>query len=141
MAYLANRHRWWWALLEAEVERAASPRVLAVFDVYAADHGNSSRGCAFLNAAAELPADHPAHGVIRYHKHSVYALLKELVGEGVPADVDHETLANHLFLLVEGAFAHRPVYGTELLTRARGMAADLIESESGVTPASPGRSR
>lgn len=134
VAYLTNRHRWWWGLLEEEVARAPSPRALAVFDVYAADHGNSHRGCAFLNAAAELPADHPAHGVIRYHKHAVYELLEELVGEDVPDDVDHHVLANHLFLLAEGAFAHRPVYGTDLLVQARGMAADLLSRETRPRP-------
>lgn len=134
VAYLTNRHRWWWGLLEEEVARAPSPRALAVFDVYAADHGNSHRGCAFLNAAAELPADHPAHGVIRYHKHAVYELLEELIREDVPDDVDHHVLANHLFLLVEGAFAHRPVYGTDLLVQARGMAADLLSRETRPRP-------
>ncbi|MFD2395325.1 TetR/AcrR family transcriptional regulator [Dietzia aerolata] len=102
VAYLLNRHRWWWELLEAEVERAESPRALAFFTVYAANHGNARRGCAFLNAAAELPDDHPAHEVIRYHKHSVCDLLEELVKEDSAPDIDHRMLGNHLFLLLEG---------------------------------------
>lgn len=126
VAYLLNRHRWWWGLLEEEVERAASPRALAFFDVYAADHGNARRGCAFLNAAAELPEDHPAHEVIRYHKHSICDLLEELVKEDTAPDIDHRMLGNHLFLLLEGAFAHRPIYGTELVWQGREMARQLL---------------
>lgn len=126
VAYLLNRHRWWWGLLEDEVDRAASPRALAFFDVYGADHGNARRGCAFLNAAAELPEEHPAHGVIRYHKHSICDLLEELVKEDVAPDLDHRFLANHLFLLLEGAFAHRPIYGTELVWQGREMAGRLL---------------
>lgn len=131
VAYLLNRHRWWWDLLEEEVERATSPRALAFFDVYAADHGNSRRGCAFLNAAAELPDDHPAHEVIRYHKHSICDRLEELVAEDAAPEVDHRLLANHLFLLLEGAFAHRPIYGTSLLEQGRWMADRLLARESG----------
>ena len=126
VAYLLDRHRWWWGLLEDEVARAESPRALAFFTVYAADHMNSRRGCAFLNAAAELPADHPAHEVIRYHKHSICDLLEELVKEDSAPDIDHRMLGNHLFLLLEGAFAHRPIYGTEMVWQGREMAARLL---------------
>lgn len=135
VAYLLNRHRWWWTLLEEEVDRAEAPRVLAFFDVYAADHGNGRRGCAFLNAAGELPDEHPAHEVIRYHKHSICDRLEELVEEDVAPDVDHRLLANHLFLLLEGAFAHRPIYGTDLVWQGRGMAARLLAREEFTTPA------
>lgn len=127
VAYLMNRHRWWWHLLEAEVERADSYRALAFFDVYAADHGNARRGCAFLNAAAELPDDHPAHEIIRYHKHSICDQLEELVKEDTSPETDHRMLANHLFLLLEGAFAHRPIYGTHMLVQGRKMAANLLQ--------------
>lgn len=132
VAYLLNRHRWWWRLLEEEVERAESPRVLAFFDVYAADPGNSRRGDAFLNAAAELPDDHPAHEVIRYHKQAIYDRLVELVREDTPPEDAHRMLARHLFLLLEGAFAHRRIYGTSLLTDGREMAARLM-SEAAAT--------
>lgn len=126
VAYLLNRHRWWWELLEEEVERAESPRALAFFDVYAADHGNGRRGCAFLNAAAELPDDHPAHEVIRYHKHSICDRLEELVKEDTAPGIEHRLLANHLFLLLEGAFAHRPIYGTDMVWQGREMASRLL---------------
>lgn len=141
-AYLLDRHRWWWTLLENEVELAESPRALAFFDVYAADHGNARRGCAFLNAAAELPDEHPAHEVVRYHKHAVCDLLEELVREETSPDVDHRLLANHLFLLLEGAFAHRPIYGTGLLWQGREMAERLLSRPDVVSrPEVLGRSR
>ena len=134
VAYLLNRHRWWWSLLEEEVDRAEQPRALAFFDTYAADHGNSRRGCAFLNAAAELPDEHPAHEVVRYHKHSLCDRLEELVKEVVAADVDHRLLANHLFLLLEGAYVHRSIYGTDLLWQGRAMAARLLSREEFAPP-------
>lgn len=129
VAYLLSRHRWWWNLLEEEVERAASPRALAFFDVYASDHGNSRYGDAFLNAAAELPDDHPAHDVVRYHKHSICDRLEELVKEDTSPEIDHRLLANHLFLLLEGAFAHRPIYGKSLIWQGRDIAGRLLERE------------
>ncbi len=130
VAYLLNRHRWWWSLLEEEVARADHPRALAFFDVYAADHANGHRGCAFLNAAAELPAEHPAHEVIRYHKHSICDRLEELVKEDTDPGLEHRLLANHLFLLLEGAFAHRPIYGTSMLEQGREMAQRLLDRGS-----------
>lgn len=126
VAYLLHRHRWWWALLEEEVARAESPRALAFFDVYAADHGAPRRGCAFVNAAAELPPEHPGFDVIRHHKHSICDLLEELVKEDSAPDIDHRMVANHLFLLLEGAYAHRPIYGAEMVWQGREMAARLL---------------
>src|SRR5699024_3905199 len=84
-------------------------------------------GCAFLNAAAELPEEHPAHEVIRYHKHSICDRLEELVKEDAGPGVEHRLLANHLFLLLEGAFAHRPIYGTSMLQQGREMARRLLD--------------
>lgn len=136
VAYLLRRHRWWWALLEDEIERAESPRALAFFDVYAADHVNGRRGCAFLNAAAELPDEHPAHQVIRYHKHSICDRLEELVKEDSAPEVDHRIVAYHLFLLLEGAFAHRPIYGTDLVWQGREMAGRLLAREEVAGPGS-----
>ena len=129
VAYLRNRHQNWWHELEETISRTQSPRALAFFDVYAKDNGDGHRGCAFLNAAAELPEDHPALDVIRYHKHSICDRLEELVREDAPADTDHRHLANHLFLLLEGAYAHRTIYGTQLLSEGREMAAALLKSD------------
>lgn len=128
-AYLARRHRAWEHRLEAHLERADSPkqRLLATFDAYlesASEPGH--RGCAFLNAAAEVPQEgHPARAVVRSHKDSVRELLRE---QAATATVDaSEELADQLFLLLEGAIVTAGVHGSaEPLQWARAAAERLI---------------
>ncbi len=67
VAYLTERDRRWWERFEERLATAPRPRVLAVFDSYRADVDEGDRGCAFINAAAELPFSHPAYDVIRDH--------------------------------------------------------------------------
>lgn len=100
--YLRRRHQRWWDHLEQRLETAPAPRALVVFDAYF-DHPwqDTERGCAFLNAAAELPPDHPALAVVRRHKELVRERLTELVAE---TTVD-PSLAETLFLALEGATA------------------------------------
>ncbi|WP_433868953.1 TetR/AcrR family transcriptional regulator [Saccharopolyspora sp. CA-218241] len=124
--YLKNRHSGWWRGLEERLAAAEPPRALTLFDVYAEDARTSKRGCAFLNAAAELPADHPAYAIIRYHKRSVEDRLGELIAEHEPLAAEPERLARHLFLLLEGAFAHHGIHGEGLLTEAREIARGLL---------------
>ncbi|WP_328795942.1 TetR/AcrR family transcriptional regulator [Halosaccharopolyspora lacisalsi] len=104
--YLRHRHEIWWSHLEQCLAEAGRPRTLTLVDAYLT-HPNLriNRGCAFLNAAAELPADHPGLDVIRDHKKAVRARLADLVAEDAPA-VDSESVAEHVFLLLEGAIAH-----------------------------------
>ena len=60
------------------------------------------RGCAFANAAVELPEkDHPALRVIEAYKSGVCARLARLCAAAGFADP--EPLADELFLLLEGA--------------------------------------
>ena len=61
-----------------------------------------ARGCAMANAAVEITErDHPARKVIEAHKAKLRARLAELcVRSGARAP---ELLADHLFLLMEGA--------------------------------------
>lgn len=125
-AYLRNRHERWWARLEERIAAAGSPRALVFFDVYTEDALVVRRGCAFLNAAAELSSDHPAHAIIRLHKRAVEERLGELIRADLPAAADPERLARHLFLLAEGAFAHHGVSGEPLLSEAREIAAGLL---------------
>lgn len=124
--YLRARHVAWWARLDERLEVAPEPRALAVFDAYAEDAPSVERGCAFLNAAGELPADHPAHAVIRAHKHAVRARLEELVRADRP-ELDAPVTADHLFLLLEGGVAQRGIDGDARLMRsAREAAARLL---------------
>ncbi|NLU68390.1 TetR/AcrR family transcriptional regulator [Streptomyces sp. HNM0574] len=124
--YLKNRHSTWWQGLEERLAAAEAPRALTVFDVYAEDARTITRGCGFLNAAAELPVEHPAYAIIRYHKQSVEERLGELIAEDRPDAENPARLARHLFLLLEGAFAHHGIHGKELLTEAREIARELL---------------
>ena len=125
-AYLTQRHHSWWPGLEQAITEAEPPRALAFFDVYMHDARTVTRGCAYLNAAAELSEDHPAYPVIHHHKHAVCQRLKELVLQDRPDIDDAQTTADHLFLLLEGAFAHHRIYGKQLLAEARRIAEDLL---------------
>lgn len=126
-AYLQARHAAWWARVEERLAEAPAPRVLAVFDAYELDAEPSHRGCAFLNAAGELPAEHPGYRVVRAHKQAVRRLLANLLREDHPWIEDPETVADHVFLLLEGAVAHRGVDGDDhLQTAARDLAARLV---------------
>src|SRR5215472_1445522 len=64
--------------------------------------GTTERGCAFANAAVELPdADHPARRVIEECKRRHRELIIELCRKAGLRDP--ELLADELFLLGEGA--------------------------------------
>lgn len=125
-AYLTNRHRQWWPTVESAVAQAPPPRALAVFDVYMKDAETITRGCAYLNAAAELPEDHQAYAVIREHKHIVCQRLREVIQEDSPEIEEPHRMADHLFMLLEGAFAHHAVFGKSLLIEAREIAEELL---------------
>lgn len=100
--YLRHRDAMWWQHLEQRLETASAPRALALFDAYLDHPGlDTGRGCAFLNAAAELPPGHPGLGVIRRHKAAVRQRLVDLVAE----TATDPTLAETLFLVLEGATA------------------------------------
>ena len=101
--YLLRRaHRWREYLLArlAETGRDRGERgtaqVLIVFDALEAWMGTQRRGCAFVNAYAELgDSDHPAVPVIRAEKAWMRALFDSLTGD--------VALGAHLHLLYEGA--------------------------------------
>jgi hypothetical protein len=62
----------------------------------------ASRGCAFLNAAAETPdADQPAREVIRRQKRWMAGYLAELAASAGLADPSQ--LGSQLLLLIDGA--------------------------------------
>lgn len=125
--YLAARHAAWWGRLQERLERATDPRAMAVFGAYEGDPLPTDRGCAFLNAAGELPPDHPAQSVIRAHKSAVRELLADLVLEDRPGLDDPGGTADELFLLLEGSVAHRGIERGDALTRrARERAARLL---------------
>lgn len=92
-----------------------------------ADHPglDSDRGCAFLIAAAELPAGHAGLDVIRRHKAAVRAKFAELIREDAPRAADPERLAEQIFLLLEGAVAHTGIDGD---SHRVGLAREIAET-------------
>jgi len=131
VAYLQDRHETWWAYLDRRLGDAGSPAALTVFDAYL-DHPDveSSRGCAFLNAAAELPRGHAGLEVVRRHKRAVEARLARLVSADAPHAVDPDDLAAELFLILEGAIAHTGIDGDgRRMQHAKKIAAVLIARE------------
>jgi len=131
-AVLEERHRRQRDSLDAHLsERGAPPadRLLGVFDwleAWQADGGR--RGCAFLNAAAELvDAGNPARGVIAAHKRW---LLDRLVELATGAELINPTeLGEQLLLLVEGANARVLVDGDlDAAGQARRAAETLVKA-------------
>ncbi|MFF1300471.1 MULTISPECIES: TetR/AcrR family transcriptional regulator [unclassified Streptomyces] len=133
--YLDTRHEQWLALYRARLEHADGPRqgVLAVFDAYAhhaafaSEHG--FRGCALLNAAAELPADDEGRAVVRAHKEEVERLIAGHLAQLLPdRPGEARATAEHLSFLLEGAMARAGLEGDgERVHHARAMAATLLE--------------
>lgn len=133
--YLQARHQAWWAQLEQRLADPSPPRVLTVFDVYADSELTSDRGCAFLNAAGELNSDHPGYRVVRAHKRAMRERLTDLVRTDHPNIDEPEMVAEQLFLLLEGAIAHRGIDGDgHLFNTARSLAARLV-TQSPYAPA------
>ncbi len=80
--------------------------VLAVFQVVDADAQRPDyRGCPFLNAAAELPAQHPGRAVVLDHKQRMRNQLTELLRDAQvpPATIDR--VGATVQLLLDGALA------------------------------------
>lgn len=117
------------AHLDGLDERGAD-RVLAVFDWIARTAADADfRGCAFLNAAAELvdPADEQARAVARQHKDWWREVFTGVVAEAGFAEPG--ALGEELLLLVDGAYARLAVEGTDRPVRvARRMAEALMQA-------------
>lgn len=132
-AYLQARHHAWWELMERRVAASPGSGVLALWDSYTENVDFSERGCAFINAAGELPADHPAHRVVRAHKRAVRRHLEALVRADHPGIAGPEAAANLVFLLLEGAITHHGIGDDpDLLRRAREAAERLVRDERAV---------
>lgn len=130
VAYLEDRDRSFFERLEAELAGRRDPldRALAVVDLfrsYLDDEG--FRGCAFVNAAAELPAEHPGRATVRRHKARVLARWTELIAE--LGAREPERLARECYFLLEGAFAHAGVgLDHDRLAAARGFIAERLRT-------------
>jgi AcrR family transcriptional regulator len=131
-AYLRDRHERWMRRWERHIAAAADPAaaLLAIFD--ALDEwereGGAARGCAFVDAAAELgDRDHPAWSEISAHKEGVRARLVEVAQDAGRSDA--EALADRLLLLYEGALSALLVgYLERPIAQARAVAEALVAS-------------
>jgi AcrR family transcriptional regulator len=132
--FLKRRDERWMASFRESVERRTrnpQRRLLAVFDALEEwFQSDDFRGCAFINASAEL-ADrhHPAHNVALEHKARLRAYILDLAKAAkVPSP---KKLADRLFLLVEGAIVTALMEGHSGSARqARQAATTLLQSSS-----------
>jgi AcrR family transcriptional regulator len=130
-AYLRDRHERWMRRWERHITAAVAPgdALLAIFD--ALDEwereGGAARGCAFVDAAAELGDHaHPAWSEISAHKEGVRGRLVELAADAGRRDPD--ALADRLLLLYEGALSALLVgYIAEPIAQARAVAQALVD--------------
>ncbi|MFE9249832.1 TetR/AcrR family transcriptional regulator [Streptomyces sp. NPDC007088] len=128
--YLAERDQRWRSLVRARVDACADPveAVTAPFDALRTWNETNTRGCAFINALAELPDPaHPAHRVAAHQKLWLRDLFEELATEaGLP---DPGTLAARLLVLHEGALATQPL-PLDTLPAATGLARALVRADA-----------
>ncbi|GAA2033345.1 TetR/AcrR family transcriptional regulator [Yaniella flava] len=125
--HLKARHHRWWARMEEGLAAHPPSPALAFFDSYILDAETSDHGCAFINAAAELATDHPGYQIVQAHKGLVLRYLIGLIEDTHPDYDEAETVAEQVFLLMEGAIVHLGVDGDDrLLHSARDMAKRLI---------------
>lgn len=130
-AILDRRDTVWRGRLAAHVDRVPDPadRPLAVFDWLAAWFAEPGfRGCVWINAHGEAGATSPAVlAQVRAHKRRFAAQLTAWV---TAAGHDPE-LADHLFLLAEGAMVTAAIRASaEPARTARTAAAALLASRS-----------
>lgn len=109
-AYLSARDARWRSLTEAKVAACEDPvqAVTAPFTALEEWSRTSTRGCAFLNALAELPdpAD-PGRRIVLEQKVWLRNLFTRLAVDA--GAIAPEELATHLLLLHEGALATLPL--------------------------------
>ncbi|CAL9330878.1 TetR/AcrR family transcriptional regulator [Streptomyces sp. enrichment culture] len=134
-AYLERRHAAWRERYAARLSPGQDPRdrVLTVFDTYidstrSADDGDF-RGCALLNAAAEMPVGHETRALVGRQKQEVEQIMADHLAELLPDRPDTaRTAAAHLSFLLEGAITRAGLESdSRCLRQARTMAADLLD--------------
>jgi AcrR family transcriptional regulator len=134
--YLRRRaRRWQRGLLARMAEVPAGPlRPAAVFDVLEDWLREQDRGCAFVNAYAEIGGSgHPAEAEIGAEKRWMRRYLVELVAEAGVAEP--ERVGAELHLLYEGATVLATAAGdTGAVARARDSAQRLLAAGAATEP-------
>jgi AcrR family transcriptional regulator len=136
VAYLEARDQRFLEQLEAELGVRTDPleRALTVVDLYERSLDEAGfRGCAFINAAAELPGDHPGRRVIARHKARVLERWTELIADlGLRAP---SRVARECYYLLEGAFVQAGLgVDTDRLATARGFIRERLAAAVDVRP-------
>ncbi|MGV8912545.1 MAG: TetR/AcrR family transcriptional regulator [Rhodoglobus sp.] len=104
VAYLEEREQRWQSLVRETIAAAASPieAVLAPLEAQRIWNQTNPRGCAFINALAELPdPSHPAHLIATKQKQWLVDMFSELAMAAGCSTPD--ALATQLLVLQEGA--------------------------------------
>ncbi|MFE9856413.1 TetR/AcrR family transcriptional regulator [Streptomyces sp. NPDC005780] len=133
-ACLTERDQRWRSLVHASVDAADTPAeaVTAPFEAARTWTATHTRGCAFINALAELPdPSHPAHRIAANQKLWLQNLFRELAvaaGCSRPA-----TLATRLLVLHEGAVATQPLL-PDSLPESTALARALVRSSTPPRP-------
>jgi AcrR family transcriptional regulator len=112
-AYLERADAEFWDWLEGEIAAVDEPRakLVAAFEA-TAKLASSPRclGCTFQAAASEFPElDHPGHRVALAHKRHALERFADLAGQAGLRDPDR--LADHLLLLMDGAWVAARMFG------------------------------
>jgi AcrR family transcriptional regulator len=127
-AYLTGRDQRWRSLVRAAVDAADTPveAVTAPFEALRTWSETNTRGCAFINALAELPDPaHPAHRIAANQKLWLLNLFKELAAT---AGCSHPAaLATQLLVLHEGALATQPLT-LDILPETTALARALVRA-------------
>lgn len=130
-AYLEERDERWRGVVRARLAELDDPawRVLAPFDVLVSWVAANARGCAFVNAFAELPdAGHPAREVITAEKRWLRELFRDELAAAGAADPDGVALV--LLLLHDGALATAGAAGIPEATTAACRAAEGVRDRA-----------
>jgi AcrR family transcriptional regulator len=120
-AYLAAREQRWQRRLADLLDAAGEDpleRVLAYVHGYAripeTDVGGGFRGCALVNAAAELAeADDPALDIVRSSLSTVRRGIEQILLEAGIERSAAQRLAGHVLIVLEGAVAVGGIYRDE----------------------------
>lgn len=135
-AYLARRLKRWRTVWDSAIDEQSSAegRLLAVFDAvhrFRADQPSSTRGCAFIAAAAELPG-HPALDVVVADTAHLRARLHALATDLDVAQPDE--LAEQVLLAYDGVLSAFLRTGPgDPITRGRQLATAAITTARATT--------
>ena len=115
VAYLERSNALFWEWFDESTAAAKKPedKIIAFFHaVETWTQEPACHGCPFLNAVVDFPDfDHPGHQVALANRQAVRARFRELATQ---AKLSHpDRLADHLLLLMDGAFMAARLYGPQ----------------------------